>query len=48
MIRAGIDPVRIARFVGDRVETVLASYAHEWTTLRDDNLGDILGAAISG
>jgi hypothetical protein len=45
MIRAGVDPVRIARFVGDRVETILSTYAHEWATLRDDNLGDVLDAA---
>jgi integrase len=47
MIRAGIDPVRIAGFVGDRVETILSTYAHEWATLRDDNLGDVLDAAMS-
>jgi hypothetical protein len=41
MIRAGVDPVRIARFVGDRVETILST----WATLRDDNLGDVLDAA---
>ena len=37
-----------AGFVGDRVETILSTYAHEWATLRDDNLGDILGDAIGG
>jgi integrase len=46
MIRAGIDPVRIAAFVGDRVETILSTYAHEWATLKDDNLGDVLGDAM--
>jgi hypothetical protein len=47
MIRAGVDPVRIARFVGDGVETILSTYAHEWATLRDDNLGDVLDAAMA-
>jgi integrase len=47
LIRNGADPVRVARFVGDRVETVLSVYAGEWEGARDDNLGDVLSAALS-
>jgi hypothetical protein len=39
--------VRVARFVGDRVETVLSTYAQEWATAKDENLGDVLAAALS-
>jgi integrase len=47
LIRAGADPVRVARFLGDDVQTVLSTYAQEWATAKDDNLGDVLGAALS-
>jgi integrase len=47
LIRAGADPVRVARFVGDRVETILSTYAHEWASQQGDDLGDMLGAALS-
>jgi integrase len=40
LIRAGADPVRVAKYLGDDVETVLSTYAHEWETARDDNLGE--------
>jgi hypothetical protein len=32
--------VRVAKYLGDDVETVLSTYAHEWETARDDNLGE--------
>ena len=38
LIRAGVDPVRVAKYVGDRVETTLSTYAHEWEAQGDDNL----------
>jgi len=47
LICSGVDPVRVARFIGDRVETVLSVYAHEWATANDQNLGDVLGNALS-
>jgi integrase len=47
LIRSGADPVRIAAFVGDKIETVLSTYAQEWATAKDDNLGDVLAAALS-
>lgn len=45
MIRAGVDPVRIASFIGDRVETVLSVYSHEWEAGREGNVADVLAAA---
>jgi integrase len=47
LIRAGADPVRVARFVGDRVETVLSTYAQEWAMAKEENLGDVLAAALA-
>jgi integrase len=47
LIRAGADPVRVARFLGDDVQTILSTYAQEWATAKDDNLGDVLAAALS-
>ncbi len=47
LIRAGADPVRVARFVGDDVKTVLSTYAGEWAAAQGDDLGDLLGAALS-
>jgi hypothetical protein len=47
LIRAGVDPVRVAKYVGDRVETILSTYAHEWKAQGDDNLGDVLGTAMA-
>jgi integrase len=47
LIRNGVDPVRVARYLGDRVETVLSVYAQEWAVRGDDDLGDVLGAAVS-
>jgi integrase len=47
LIRAGADPVRVARFLGDDVQTVLSTYAQEWATAKDDNLGDVLAAALA-
>lgn len=47
LIRAGADPVRVARFVGDRVETILSTYAQEWASARGDDLGDLVGAALA-
>ena len=47
LIRSGTDPVRVARFVGDRVETVLSTYAQEWATASEENLGDVLGNALA-
>jgi integrase len=46
LIRAGADPVRVAAFVGDKVETVLSMYAQEWATAKGDDLADVLGAAL--
>ena len=47
VIRNGADPVRVARFVGDKVETVLSTYAQEWAAAQGDDLADLLGAALS-
>ncbi len=47
LIRNGADPVRVARFVGDKVETVLSTYAQEWAAAKDDDLADVLGAALA-
>ena len=47
LIRAGADPVRVARFVGDDVKTVLSTYAGEWAAAQGDYLGDLLGAALA-
>jgi hypothetical protein len=33
---------------GDDIQTVLSTYAQEWETAKDDNLGDVLAAALSG
>ena len=34
LIAAGWDPVEVAKRLGDRVETVLSTYAHEWDAQR--------------
>jgi len=47
LIRAGADPVRVARFLGDDVQTVLSTYAQDWATANDDNLGDVLAGALA-
>jgi integrase len=47
LIRNGADPVRVARFVGDKVETLLSTYAQEWAAAQGDDLADVLGAALS-
>lgn len=48
MIAAKVDPVSIARFVGDDVKTIMSTYAQQFDTAKDDNLADVLGAAIGG
>jgi integrase len=47
LIRNGGDPVRVARFIGDDVRTILSTYAQEWATAQGDDLSDLLGAALS-
>jgi integrase len=47
LIRNGADPVRVARFVGDKVETALSTYAQEWAAAQGDDLADVLGAALA-
>lgn len=47
LIRSGADPVRVAQFVGDRVQTVMSVYASEWQEASDENLGDALDAALN-
>jgi integrase len=47
LIRNGADPVRVAHFIGDKVETVLSSYAQEWAAAKGDDLADVLGAALA-
>jgi integrase len=46
LIRAGVDPVRVAAYLGDDVQTILKTYAHAWQAKGDD-MGDILGSALS-
>jgi integrase len=48
LIRAAVDPVRVANFVGDKVQTILTTYAQEWATDQDDDLSDVLGDAMAG
>jgi integrase len=47
LIRNGADPVRVAMFIGDDVRTILSTYSHEWASTRGDDLGDLLGTALS-
>jgi hypothetical protein len=43
-----VDPVRVARFLGNKVETILSTYAHEWAARGDnENLGGVLAGALS-
>jgi integrase len=46
LIKAGADPARVARYVGDKIETILSTYT-QWEAQADDNLGDLLGNAMS-
>jgi integrase len=45
LIRAGKDPVSVAAYVGDKVETILSTYAHLWKK-DGDNLGQDLEAEV--
>jgi len=45
LIRAGKDPVGVAAFVGDKVETILSTYAHLWKK-DGDNLGQDLESEV--
>jgi len=47
MIRAGVDPVRVAAYLGDTVEVVLSTYAKEWAAKGNgQNLGDVLAVEM--
>lgn len=47
-IAAGLDPVTVARMAGDKVETIMSTYAHEFDAAKNrDGLRDKLEAGTS-